>query len=60
MAQFRKAGKFVVVWEVVDTEENHIAYFKDPWNAANYALRNCCGGVQMVLHKPEWNTKTLD
>ena len=60
MAQFRKAGNFVVVWEVVDTDDNRVACFKDPWNAASYALRNNCGGVQMSLHKPEWNTQTLD
>jgi hypothetical protein len=60
MANFRKAGSWNVVWQVVDTDGKHVAYFKDPWKAADHALRNKLGGVEMVLHKPEWNTKTLD
>ena len=57
----KKHGNWLILWSVVDCEDEHaVAYFKDPFKAADFALQNCFSGVQMVLYKPEWNVKTKD
>lgn len=63
---FQMLGKMRVVWQVIqyDEDENEVvaARFKDATKAAEYVQAKAlwCGGVQMSLHRPEWNTQTED
>lgn len=54
-----KSG-WLIVWEVVDADEDVVAVFKDAKKAAVYALDNGFYGVQMSLYKADWKFETKD
>ncbi len=59
----KRHGSYLILWGVIDCDgedEKVVAYFKNPYKAADYALENSFCGVQMTLCRPEWNVKTMD
>lgn len=59
----KRFGNWIILWRVYEYDEEDIrtrTLFKDPNKAAEYALKNKCGGVEMILYRETWPIKTMD